>query len=307
MESKAKEILSKYREAGRISIEAKRIAEKTIRPGKNAFQIAEEIEGFIRKEGAKPSFPLNFSINNEAAHYSPEINDSRTVGKNDTIKVDLGAHVDGYIVDTAITINFNPQYNELVKVANEALEAALSIVKDGVKVMEVGAVIEKTITSAGYEPIRNLSGHQIKRYVLHAGQTIPNHGSKFLELIKGRLQKGKVYAIEPFATDGVGEVINGKRTNIFRVVRKPKKKEVEHAKILAKYFKTVGVLPFSPRFLYDKENNDKETIMKDLRKLLRAGIIMGYPVLVERNPNANVSQFEHTIIVKENGCEVLTQ
>ncbi|RMG36101.1 MAG: type II methionyl aminopeptidase [Methanobacteriota archaeon] len=305
MEQKAKEILEKYREAGRISIEAKKLVERTLKPGKNAFEFAQEIEGFIRKQGASPSFPLNFSVNNEAAHYSPDINDTRTVGKADTIKVDLGAHVDGYIVDTAITVNFNKKYDDMTKVTKEALDAAIDKVKAGVKVMEIGAVIEKTIADAGYEPIRNLSGHQIKRFVLHAGQTIPNHGSKIFGLVKGRLEKGKVYAIEPFATDGRGEVKNGRKMNIFRVIRKPKPKETELAKILKKYIDKVGILPFSPRFLME-EDLTKDEITRDIRKLLRAKIIMGYPVLVEVDPKANVSQFEHTIIVKSDGCEILT-
>ncbi len=305
MEQKPKEILEKYREAGRISIEAKKLVEKIAKPGKNAFELAQEVEGFIRKQGAKPSFPLNFSVNNEAAHYSPTIDDTRTIAKQDTIKIDLGAHIDGYIVDTAITVNFNKKYDEMVKVTKEALDAAINKVKTGVKVMEIGAVIEKTITDAGYEPVRNLSGHQIKRYVLHAGQTIPNHGSKIFGLVKGRMEKGKVYAIEPFATDGKGEVKSGRKTNIFRVIRKPKPKETELAKILVKYIDQVGILPFSPRFLMNEERT-KDEITRDLRKLLRAKIIMGYPVLIEIDPRANVSQFEHTIIVKNDGCEVLT-
>lgn len=305
MEGKAKEILEKYREAGRISQEAKNVVSRIVKPGKNAFEIAQEVEGFIKKQGAIPAFPLNFSINNEAAHYSPEINDPRRVGNSDIIKIDLGAHIDGYIVDTAITVNFNQKYDDMVKVTREALEAAIDKAKAGVKVMEIGAIIEKTIVDAGYQPVRNLSGHQIRRYVLHAGQTIPNHGSKFLDLIKGKLEKGKVYAIEPFASDGKGEITNGRRTNIFRVIRKPKSKEFELAQILAKYIDQTGILPFSPRFLM-AEGRTKEEITKDLRKLLRARIIMGYPVLVEVDSNANVSQFEHTIIVKENGCEVLT-
>ncbi len=308
MEQKAREILEKYREAGRISIEAKKLAERIVKPGKNAFEIAQELEQFIVDQGAKPAFPVNFSINNEAAHYSPEILDTRTVGDQDIIKIDLGAHIDGYIVDTAITINFNISLEPLRKIAEEALEAAIDTVKEGIKVLDVGAAIERTIVNGGFQPVRNLSGHQIKRYILHAGLTIPNHGSGKFALVKGRLEKGKVYAIEPFATNGVGEVISGKTTNIFRVKRKPKAKETDLGKILAKYFAKVGVLPFSPRFLYNGGGlEEKEKIMMDLRKLFRKGIIMGYPVLVEADKNAMVSQYEHTVIVKENGCEVLTR
>lgn len=303
---KAKEVLEKYRQAGKIAIEAKELARKIIKPGRNSYEIAQEIEGFIRNQGAKPAFPVNFSINNEAAHYSPEILDTRTVQKHDIIKVDLGAHIDGYIVDTAITINFNPELEELTEITKTALDNAIDAVKPGVSVGKLGEIVEETIVDAGYQPVRNLSGHQIKRYVLHAGVSIPNHGPGYMALPKHKMQLGGIYAIEPFASNGVGEIVNGKKTNIFRVIRKPKTKE--DAVILAKYFDEVGVLPFSTRFVFDESTGQqgKEEIVKDVRKLIRKGMVMGYPVLIEVDQNAMVSQHEHTVIVTKNGCEILT-
>ncbi len=307
--SKAKEVLEKYRRAGEISIETLKLAKKIVKPGANAYKIAQQLENFIREQGAKPAFPVNFSITNEAAHYSPEILDTRTVGKEDTIKIDLGAHIDGYIVDTAITINFNKNAQELTEISKEALDKAMEVVKAGVSVNDVGAIVEKTITSAGFQPVRNLSGHQIKRHVLHAGVSIPNHGPGHFKLKNHKFQKGGVYAIEPFATDGFGEIMNGKRTNIFRIVKKPNKGDIEKAKLIKKFLPHVGVLPFSPRFLFDEKMGKEGAaqINKEVRTLLRSGHVMGYPVLVEVNPDANVSQHEHTLIVKENSCEILTK
>jgi len=307
--SKAQEVLENYRRAGVIAENALVLARKIVKPGANAYKIAQKLEGFIRDQGALPSFPVNFSITNEAAHYSPEILDTRTVGKNDTIKVDLGAHIDGYIVDTAITINFNKEADALTEVSKEALDNAIDNVKAGVSVNHIGEIVEKTIVSAGFQPVRNLSGHQIKRNVLHAGVSIPNHGPGYFKLKDYKFQKGGVYAIEPFASTGPGEITNGKRTNIFRIVKKPKKGEVEQAKLIKKFLPIVGVLPFSPRFVYDESTGEKgaSVVNKEIRKLLRSGHIMGYPVLVEVDKQANVSQHEHTILVKQNGCEVFTQ
>lgn len=302
-ELSAKEILENYRRAGEISKGAKALAKKITKPGANAFDIAQKLEAYIRSKGAKPSFPVNFSINNEAAHYSPEILDSRTVGNNDMIKVDLGAHVDGYIVDTAITINFNKEYEDLAAISKIALDKVIDMVKPGVKVSEVGTLVEQIITEAGYQPIRNLSGHSIKRYNLHSGVSIPNHGPGYMNIGDAKFKAGNVYAIEPFASNGVGEIKNAKKINIFQVVKKPKKRE--DAKILSKYMDKVGILPFSPRFVYNG-SEDKQTIIKNIKKLVRAGIVIGYHVLIEIDPKAIVSQHEHTILVTKTGCEVFT-
>ena len=307
--SKAREILAKYRKAGQISIEAKSLALKLTKPGANAYEIVQKIENFIRSEGAIPAFPVNFSVNNEAAHYSPEILDTRTVKDGDIIKVDLGAHIDGYIVDTAVTINFNKKLDKLVQITAEALERAIEAIKHEVSTAKLGSIIEKTIVEAGFQPIRNLSGHQIKRYNLHAGVTIPNHGNSKLSFGASKLQRGKVYAIEPFASTGNGMIRNGRISNIFRLIKKPKEKDTILRKIFKSYYPKIGVLPFSPRFMYDTKSGPagKKQIQFNLRKLRKAGFLQRYPVLIETNPQAQVSQFEHTIIVKDNGCEVLTR
>ncbi|MHA2504665.1 MAG: M24 family metallopeptidase, partial [Candidatus Kariarchaeaceae archaeon] len=223
--SKVQDIIQKYRKAGKISIEAKKLAAKLLKPGANTYHAAQEVEQYIRDQGAIPAFPINISIDNEAAHYSPEILDDRVIPEKSIIKVDLGAHIDGYIVDTALTLNYNPEYDNLAAVSNEALDAVIAVAKAGVKIEILGTLIERIITSAGYEPVRNLSGHQIKRYILHAGVSIPNCGPGYFEKNQGRLQAGRIYAVEPFATNGKGIVKNGKYQNIFRFVGKPSAKQ----------------------------------------------------------------------------------
>jgi len=306
-QKKIQDILSKYRRAGEISIGAKKLAKKIIKPGVNIWEAGEKIENFIIENGAYPAFPINISTNNEAAHYSPDILDDRIIPKKSIIKVDLGAHIDGYLVDTAITLNFNPDFDNLSKASEEALDAVISVAKAGTKISELGTLIEKIITQAGYEPIRNLSGHQIKRYVLHAGVTIPNASPSFIDRPQGRLQLGRIYAVEPFASNGKGLIENGNITNIFRFVNPPSKKQKELIPLYNRYKSKVGVLPFSPRHLYGLDTSeDKLGIYMNLRKLLRANIITGYPILIEKDRKAMVSQFEHTLRITNNGCEVLT-
>ena len=303
------EILSKYREAGKISIEAKKLALKIVKPGAKAYDVCERIEDLIIKKGAKPAFPVNFSINHEAAHYSATILDNRIVPENAIVKIDLGAHIDGYLVDTAITVNLDPDLEDLSNASKDALEKAIEAVKPGMKVDEVGKIIEKTIEGYGYQPIRNLSGHQIKKYILHAGVSIPNTGPNTFGRSPAKFEPGRIYAIEPFASTGEGWVNNDRVITIFRYVKDPRSKDKELRNIAMKVKNIVGRLPFSPRHLHDKSTGKKgkEDVTRNIRKLQRANVITGYPVLIEANKDIRVSQHEDTIRITRDGCEILTQ
>lgn len=304
-----KDILNKYREAGKISIEAKKLAYKICKPGAKAYDICEKIESLIIERGAKPAFPVNISFNHEAAHYSATILDKRTVPEKAIVKIDLGAEIDGYLVDTAITVNHDPELDELTQASKDALEKAIEIIKPGLRVDEVGKVIEKTIESYGYQPVRNLSGHQIKKYVLHAGVSIPNTGPKTFGGTRAKFEPGRIYAIEPFASSGEGWIKNDRVVTIFRYVKDPRNKDKELQQIAQLVKKTVGPLPFSPRHLHDKSTGikGKEEVTRSIRRLLRANVITGYPVLIEANRDIRVSQHEDTVRVTRDGYEIFTQ
>ncbi len=301
-----KEILSKYRKAGRISKSAKKLAKKLIQPGENAYEIVEEIENKIRELGGIPAFPTNFSVNYEAAHYSPEILDTRIIGERDVIKLDLGVHIDGYIVDTAVTVSFSDDTDSLVNSTKTALTKAVENVHAGQKLKTIGKIIESTITQAGFNPIKELSGHQIKRYVLHAGVSVPNHsGAQFLGA--SEFESGKVYAIEPFASTMTGAIKESEVSNIFRIIKKPKGNHEKLNKIFDDFYQKVGILPFSPRFVTDKNTlAEKKEINKKIQFLLKRKIIMKYPVLIEKSKRALVSQHEHTVLVGKSSVELLT-
>ena len=305
---KVKEILDKYRKAGKISIEAKELAKKICKPGANAYEICEKIEDLMREKGALPAFPTNISFDNEAAHYSAEILDDRVVHKNAIVKIDLGTHIDGYIVDTAITLNFNTKLEELTQSSKTALEKAIDAIKPGVKLSHIGKIVEDSIVSDGFQPVRNLSGHQIKRYTLHAGVSVPNCGPGYFEKNNAKFQAGRIYAIEPFASTGKGWIKNSKTVNIFRMINVPKKKHKDLVGVFNEYKAKVGVLPFSPRMVHERETGKvgKNEVMKNIRKLVQNKLAMGYAVLVEENPKALISQHEHTIRVTNNGTEIFT-
>ena len=125
--------LDDYIKAGKIAGEVRENVRKTDWVGKTVYEICEHVEGEIKKRGAKCAFPVNTSINEVAAHYTAEPNDEIVITDNDLVKIDLGAQIDGYIADTAVTVCYNPEFDSLVHGAESALSNAMSMMKVGVK------------------------------------------------------------------------------------------------------------------------------------------------------------------------------
>ena len=214
--------LESYIQAGKAVIAAKKLAKEIIVPGGLFLEIANNIESEVLNQGSELSFPVNLSLNEVAAHYSPPIDDTTKVPEKGLIKIDVGSHFNGYIADSAFTINIDkePELQKYVDAATEGLEAAIEIFKPGAKLYELGEAIAEKIMSYGLRPITNLGGHELKPYNLHAGPFIPNYKETTYNQV---LKPGDAYACEPFATSGVGKVVNGKRSYIFRFVKQVKK------------------------------------------------------------------------------------
>ena len=282
----------KYREAGRIARKALEIGVKSIKEGIFYKEIAEKIERFIESE-AKIAFPVNISVNEIAAHYTPSLNDLSTFKKGDVVKIDVGVHVDGYIGDTAMTIEVKQnKRKEMIQAAEEALEEAINIIKDGISISEIGGAIEKKIRSFGFVPIKNLQGHSLEHYKLHAGLSIPN----IVNNNRKKLKSGDVIAVEPFVTNGRGRVVDHTYGNIYRLSKK-------NGKIAHEIYTHFNNLPFAGRWLVKIVK--EEEVNKTISFLLKRRIISPYKSLIEVNKGI-VTQAEHTLLVKKNGCEVLT-
>ncbi len=212
MDASARESLLR---AGRISREAREHAVGLVKEGALLLDVAEEVESLFRKRGAGPAFPTCISIDDVAAHYTPTHGDPLRFRRGSVVKLDLGAHLDGWIADTAVTIEVGTRnWTSLIRASELALQTAVEAVHGGVETRAIGEGIRRAIESAGYRPVRNLTGHTIERYVLHAGKSVPNvpHGHDVLEA-------GEVVAIEPFASAGAGQVDGRKSGNIYRVLR----------------------------------------------------------------------------------------
>ena len=295
------EALERYRKAGRIVAHLRRTVPELVREGVKVVDICEKVESTIVELGGRPAFPCNVGVNEIAAHYTSPFGDTSRVPNGSIVKVDFGAHVDGFIADSAISVSLNPKLSPMVWTAEEALRKALEIVRPGIKASELGALIQATIERRGFKPIRNLTGHFVERYTVHTGEAIPNVGS----MVGGKLNVGQVCALEPFVTSRIakGEVTDGDRAYIFRFSRRKGTDTEEGKRLIAHIEREFRTLPFARRWLarLDWLRNAEATFAE----LVKSRCVSGYPVLVERSGEP-VAQAEHTVLITESGCENLT-
>lgn len=287
--------------AGRIASHVRSKVRPIVDVGTPVIEICDFVRKSIRDLGGEQAFPCNVDINHVAAHYTSPIGDRSTVPEGSLAKVDIGVHVNGYIADTATTICLEPSLEGLVEAAEAGLDAALRTVRAGARASDVGAVIEKAIKAMGFTPIRNLTGHRMTRYLVHAGQSLPNVSSSDHH----RLREGDVYAIEPFSVlpDAAGLVVNGPPGNIY-LFKKKRNVRDEAAKRMLKFIQAeYRTLPFASRWVLTKFPGPGS--VDAFSELQRSRCLHSYPQLVERS-HSPVAQAEHTVIVTGDGCVVTT-
>ena len=296
--------IESYIKAGKAVKAAKKLAAKLIEPGVLFLDVANKCEEEILNQSCELSFPINMSLDEIAAHYSPPIDDSTIVPNKGLLKIDIGSHYDGYIADSAITININndEKLQNIIDAAQEALEAAIEIFKPGTKLYELGDVIAKKIKNRGLEPIYNLGGHELKRYNLHAGPFIPNYKAISHNQV---LKPGDAYACEPFATSGNGIVENGTKSYIYRFNKAKKGLPFIEKNYMDQINKLTKKLPFSPRLLEKYNTIPKNKIQRTIDVFVRKKILDHYPILIEKTKKP-VAQQEHTIIIDMDGNTIVT-
>lgn len=278
-----------YRTAGSVAAQVRNEAKTRINKGERLLDVVTFAESRTVELGAGIAFPCNLTLNDTASHSTPC--DNSTFKNGDVVKLDIGVHVDGYIADTAITIEVGTNiHRDLINTAELALENAIKSVHAGVETKEISSVIENTIKDRGHNPMLYLTGHGLDRYDLHAGIKIPNYSTSY----NCKIKNDHVLAIEPFVTYGTGEIVK-QEACIFqldpsRIGRTPGERE-----IIKKLTDRFGTFPFARRWLSDPG------CLHGLKNMIRE-----FPVIKECDGNI-VAQAEDTVIVDEAGCEVVTR
>ena len=274
--------------AGEVAGRALEHGKSLIKPGVMHVEVLDAVEKFIVENGAGIAFPAQISVNDIAAHQCANNNEQTQFKEGDVVKLDVGAHVNGCIGDTAATVDLGGN-DLLVEASRDALKNALKLAKPGTEVREIGKVIEDSISAKGFKPIRNLSGHGLAEYNVHSKPTIPN----FDNGDRTKLEEGQIIAIEPFATDGAGFVYEkGQATVYMQVDKRPVRNP--YAREVFKLIEGFGRLPFTLRWLTRKMSEMKVRI--GLRELVRMDVVKAYPPLAEKN-GGKVSQAEHSLII----------
>ena len=291
----------KLKEVGRVSYEALQYAKGLVKAGAMVYDVCEKAEEFIRGKGMAPAFPVNISINEQAAHYTALINDKLRFTDKDLVKVDLGARSDDVLGDCAVCVDLSGKHAQLVEAAEEALQAALSKVKAGAELNSIGREVEQLAKKKGFQPIRNLGGHAIEREELHASIFIPNFDNGDTT----KLEEGQVIVVETFLTTGDGFVTDSDTVQIFQKTGDASARSPETRKMAESIDKNYSTYPFAIRWL-SKEFSSEFGIRKALNELNSFGVIEPFPTLVERS-RGMVAQAEKEVVVEKDSCAVVTK
>ena len=328
--------LKRWKNAGAVARRALDHISSTMGAGQSWHSVIESAERYIRRHGGTPAFPCTLSVNDIAAHYTtnhsvnpPEGIEEMILRKGDLVKLDIGVHVKGAIGDNAITIEIGNGNNhtEQIKAAKDARDASIELMHPGTPWHEIGAAAEQVAIDAGFQPIRNLSGHQLEKFNLHAGVSVPSFacGSNHPGY-KGTVPLGGVFAIEPFNTTGTSGIVENisphDSSNIFRVTGNvnlrqalAKKKIKPLGATMARYIEErYHTLPFAERWafpLLEKPfpNEDEESHVRKwnalIKKLQSIRFVETYAAL-KCADGGMVGQCEHTVYITEGGPEILT-
>ena len=293
------EEIEKWKKAGKLARDALHYGKELIQNHSKMLEVTEKIEAYVIKNGGELAFPTNLAVNNVGAHWTPSSKSDDVFNKGDIVKLDVGVHIEGYIGDNALTVEIETnKYKKMIEASREALNAAIDVAAAGVNVGIIGHAVQDKIEQYGYRPIANLTGHRIKRYNLHSGISIPS----VRERGGPSLSNGDIVAIEPFVTDGAGRVGGKRNSNIYHLRQIRKVRDEKATELMMEIQNRYKGLPFAERWLHKIQDNAG----KNLQKLMRAGIVSYYPVLDELGKGI-VAQSEHTLLITNNGNEVLTE
>ena len=207
---KSKRELSYMRDAGRVVAQTFVEMAKAAKVGVTTGELDRLAEDFIIKRGAKPAFKglygfpatICASVNEEVVHGIPGL---RKLKDGDIISIDIGAEINGYFGDSAVTYpvgDVNSEATRLLKATEEALCRGISLARAGNRLSDISNAVQTCAESYGYSVVRDFVGHGIGSS-MHEEPQLPNFGKPG----RGpRLKEGMTLAIEPMVNMGAFDV-----------------------------------------------------------------------------------------------------
>ncbi|KAI1340391.1 methionine aminopeptidase 2-like protein [Xylariaceae sp. FL0016] len=317
------DFLTDYRHAAETHRQVRQWAQKNIKPGQSLTEIANGIEDSVRRlvghdglsEGdaivAGMGFPTGLNLDHIAAHFTPNMGNKTILQQSNVMKVDIGVHVNGRIVDSAFTMAFDPMYDNLLAAVKDATNTGVKEAGIDVRLGELGGLIQETMESYECEingttypikSIRNLSGHTILPYSIHGTKSVP--------IVKSadttKMEEGDVFAIETFGSTGNGYVHDQGEVSHYALKSDAPKVDLRLSSaksLLSAIKKNFSTIPFCRRYL---DRIGQEKYLLGLNNLVQSGIVEDYPPLVDKK-GSYTAQFEHTILLRPNVKEVISR
>jgi len=310
------DFIEKLEKASQIHNNIKSLLTKDFLTNNSIYEIANFVENQIsinlpNEKNKGIAFPTGINIDNVVAHYTP-LNDTNIFIENDNIaKIDYGVHIDGYIIDSAFSVNYDYKYKSICDASEQAVLNVIKNIGIDSRFKELSSIIEETVKSYEYEengilkPVKiidNVYGHNIKQYQIHGGKflypTVQKDDNQIVE-------ENEIMAIEVFTSNGSGKTMldsNIKNYSHYKLKDEfldkniplfPNKKLNNIGDIIKKKF---GILPFCPRYF-----NDFRVSVYNMQNLFNFKVVDSYPPLLECDLKSKSAQFEHTIVVRESG------
>ncbi|KAJ5777436.1 hypothetical protein N7520_000682 [Penicillium odoratum] len=317
--------LTNYRKAAEVHRQVRRWTQDNVRPGHTLSQVADDIDEGVRALLDNPGletgsclvsglgFPTGLALNNCVAHYTPNPGQKEIVLQStDVLKVDFGVHINGWIVDSAFTMSFDPTYDNLLAAVKDATNTGIKNAGVDVRISDVSAAIQETMESYEVEirgktypvkPVRDLSGHNIGHYQIHGGKSIPFVKTKD----QTKMEEREIFAIETFGSTGLGKTRDGPGVYGYGKNLHAPKKVITPLASARSLYKTIndnfGTIVFCRRYL---ERLGVDRYLAGMNSLISQGVVDLYPPLMDIEGSYS-AQFEHTILLGESSKEVISR
>jgi methionyl aminopeptidase len=311
------EKLSDYRKAAVIHKLVRNDIFKKIHEGVKYSDLVEEATNSLNRyvsvnEGGF-AFPLGISVNEIIAHDTAMINDDRFLNKNDVVKIDLGIHINGCIIDSAFTTivdgdeKTKQYYDPLLQASKDATFTGICLSGADARVYEISESIKEVIESYELEDgtqvvaVHGLGGHDILPYKVHGKKLVLCAPHKSQEGVM--MKEGEFYAIETYASTGDGNC---------------KMKSIEQCNhfMINESIKMTSKMKSNPVIEWEQSKNNNlpftQLWVKDINKIqkhmnegVRNRSIIAFPPVADRK-GSRTAQFEHTIHIRDGGVEIFS-
>ncbi|XP_011180648.1 proliferation-associated protein 2G4 [Zeugodacus cucurbitae] len=259
------------------------------------------------------AFPTCLSVNNCVCHFSPSKNDADYILKEgDVVKIDLGAHIDGFIAVAAHTVVIGASKDkkvtgrqaDVVLAAYWAVQAALRLLKSGNSNYTITDAVQQVSESYKCKPIEGMLSHELKQFKIDGEKTIiqnPNESQR-KEHEKCTFETHEVYAIDVIVStgEGIGREKDTK-VSIYKKTDENYMLKLKASRALLQEVKTkYGNMPFNIRH-FDEETKARMGVVECVSHKM----IEPFQVLYEK-PSEYVAQFKHTVLLMPNGVNLVT-